>query len=141
MDATNYQPSLHRPIVYDDIPWILSLAHERYEGWDPGGALTFLVQALRSPTTLLIRSDRAFLIANHVAPPWYPKRRECHVMAVCAFPGAHWQAIGLLRESVTWAKQQGCVRWRCHSETAHDIGALCRRAGAHADSPRYVLDL
>lgn len=141
MDGTNYQPLTSRAIVFDDIPWILSLAHERYEGWDPGGALTFLVQALRSQTMLLIRTERAFLIANHVAPPWYPKRRECHVMAACAYPGAHWQALTLLRESVTWAKQQGCVRWRFHSETRYRVGALCHRVGAKADSPRYVLEL
>lgn len=141
MDGANYQEAPFRKLVFDDIPWILSLAHERYEGWDPGGTLTFLVQALRSPTMLMIRSERAFLIANHIAPPWYPKRRECHVMALCAYPGAHWQGIGLLRESIAWARLHQCVRWRFHSETEHAVGALCRRVGAREDSPRYVLDL
>lgn len=141
MDGASYLPVRCRTMVHDDIPWILSLAHERYGEFDPGGALTFLLQALRSPITLMLRTESAFLIANHVAPPWWPKRRECHVMFLCAGEGAHWQAVGLLRESVAWARLQGCVRWRFHSETGFAVDALCRRVGAHEDSPRYAIDL
>lgn len=130
-------------IVAGDIPWILSLASERYRQFDPGGALTFLIQALQSQTTLMIRTEQksAFLIASTVSAPWYPKELDCHVMGFCAKPGAHWQALKLLRESVAWAKLQGCVRWRFHSETEHDVGALCRRVGARQDSPRYLIEL
>jgi len=133
----------YRKVVADDIPWMLSLAHERYGAFDPGGALSFLLQALNSPLTLLLRSCArdAFLIAATVTPPWYPTATECHVMVLCAKPGAHWQAIKLLRGSVEWARLRKCVRWRFHSETQHDVAALCRRIGATPDSPRYVIDL
>lgn len=141
MDGSNFQASGSRRMTFDDIPWVLSLAHERYQGWDPGGALVFLIQALKGPNMLLLRTHDAFLVGNHVAPPWYPKRRECHVMALCAKPGAHWQAVRLLRESIDWARTHDCVCWRFHSETMHDVGALARYLGAQADTPRYVIDL
>lgn len=99
-----------------------------------------MLQALNASHMLMLRNDQAFLVANHVAPPWYPKRRECHVMALCAREGAHWQALKLLRESVEWARLQGCVRWRFYSETDHDVGVLCRRLGADQET-RYVIDL
>lgn len=130
-------------ITADDIPWILSLGYERYGPYDPGGVLLMLLQGLRSEATLMIRSEpkNAVLVANYVTPPWYPNRRECHVMFLVSKSGAHWQAMKLLRESVAWARLQGCARWRFHSETAHDVGALCRYVGAREDSPRYVVDL
>lgn len=133
----------YRKVTVDDLPWMLTLAHERYGAFDPGGALTFLLQALNSPVTLMLCAPKcdAFLIAAHVTPPWYPDRRECHVMVLCAKPGAHWQAIKLLRGSLEWARLHNCVRWRFHSEREQDVGALCRYVGAHADSPRYVIDL
>lgn len=142
MDGSQLQPACHR-VVADDLHWMLSLAHQRYGAYDPGGALNFLLQALNAPNTLMLRSERrdAFLIAATVTPPWYPNKTECHVMVLCAKPGAHWAAIRLLRESVAWAKLRNCVRWRFYSETEHDVGALCRYLGAHADSPRYVIDL
>lgn len=91
----------------------------------------------------MIRSEQcdAFLIASIVAAPWYPKRKELHVMGFCAREGAYWRAVRLLRESVIWAREHGCVRWRFHSETKYDVSALCRYVGAHQDSPRYVIDL
>lgn len=141
MDSGVLIEPAYRRITPDDLPWMMSLAYERYGPYDPGGTLLFLLESLRSPRALMIRSEDAFLIAATVAPPWYPKQRECHVAFLCAKAGCHWQAIKLLRESVQWARLQGCVRWRFHSETDHDVGALCRRIGASPDTPRYRIDL
>jgi len=135
-------PVAYRDLTFDDMPWVLSLAHKRYPTFDPGGALRFLAIVIPAPQALTIRSEGAFLIASHVAaPPWYPDQPECHVMALCAEAGAHWEAARLMRRSVAWAREQGCVRWRFHSETEHLIGALAERVGARKDSPRYVIDL
>ena len=133
---------VHR-VVYDDIPWMMSLAYERYGPYDPGGALLFLLQGLKSESTVMLRSYRkdAFLIASWIAAPWWPNKRECHLVFLCARTGAHWQAVKLLRESIVWARLQGCTRWRFHSDTENDIGALCRLLKAREDSPRYVIDL
>lgn len=144
MDGANFPPATIRKLTIDDIPWVLSLAHERYAGWDPGGALTFLVQALNARENMLLLCGTgrdAFLVATRVAPPWYPKRWECQVMVVCAKPGAHWQAMKLLRCSVAWAKLHGCLRWRFYSETEHDVGPLCRRLGATTENPHYMMEL
>lgn len=142
MDGSVIAASQHR-VVADDIPWMLSLAHQRYGSFDPGGALNFLLQALRSPDLLMLRDQHktSFLIAATVTPPWYPDKSECHVMVLCAKPGAHWAAVRLLRESMAWAKLRNCLRWRFYSETGQDVGALCRYLGATPDSPRYVIDL
>ena len=88
LDATGQASGLRR-IILDDIPWMLSLAYERYGPYDPGGVLLFLLQAHKSPDMLLLRTAQAFLVANRVAPPWWPKRFECHVMGLCAKAGAH----------------------------------------------------
>lgn len=143
MDATNYQQTGIRRIEVADFAWMMTLAHERYDSYDPGGALRFALQAVNAPAVLGIcsREMDAFLVASHVAPPWDPKRKECNVLMVCAAPGAHWQAVKLLRECIAWARLQGCVRWRLHSDTEHDIRAIARRLGAYEDTPRYVIDL
>lgn len=136
-------PPASPKFTHDDIPWALSLAYERYGAYEPGKTLLFVLQALRSPDALILKNEArtAFLVANAVASPWWPDQLECHVMMLCTKPGAHWQGIKLLRESIDWARLHSCVRWRFHSETAHDVGALCRRVGAREDSPRYVIDL
>lgn len=122
---------------------MFSLAYERYGPYEPGGTLLFVLQALNSPGAMILRNEArtAFLVASTVAPPWWPKQKECHVVMLCTKAGAHWQGVKLLRESIGWARLQGCVRWRFHSETGHSVDALCRRVGARADSLRYVIDL
>jgi hypothetical protein len=131
----------YRTLVLDDLPWCLSLGHRRYGSYDPGGALSFLAAAFRAPLMLCIRTDNAFLVASSVTAPWRPKEPECHVMVLCAEQGAHWEAARLLRRSVAWAREQGCVRWRFHSETSNMVDSLCVWVGAKQDSPRWVLDL
>lgn len=142
MDGSLIRPTVSRATV-DDIPWILSLAHERYEAFDPGRVLVFLLETLKAPTAIILKGDHqdAVLIASTVVPPWHPKRKECHVLFLFARPGAHWQAVKLLRACISWARLQGCVKWRFHSDTSHDVGALARRVGARENKPMYVLEL
>ena len=128
-----------RPIAVEDIPWVMSLAHERYQGFDPGGALQALATAMRLPTALAWRDDHAFLVGNITQTLWYPKRRQFEVLAICAEEGHHWQAVALLRASAKWARAEGCARWTVNSDTDHPVGALAERFGAKA-VPHYVID-
>lgn len=130
-----------RPIVLDDIPWVLSLAYERYRPFDPGRTLTWLVQILRSPDALAIRSDDAFLIANIVTGIWQPNERDCHVIFCCAAERHHWQAVRLVRQSVTWARGTGCRKWWFCSETDCPIDQIALRVGAKPEVMRYSIDL
>lgn len=129
-----------RPITADDVPWGMSLAHRRYESFDPGGALIVLGTALRSSTALAIRSDHGFVIANIVAPAWFPRKRDAHILWLCVEEGHHWEAVKLLRASICWAKEQGCRRWWFDGDTEHEVGALAERVGAR-EVPRYRIDL
>lgn len=126
-----------------DLPWVLSLGYECYGPYDPGGVLRFLLGAVNSPDILAIRSEdkNAALCASIVIPPWYPKAPECNVLLICARKGSHWQAVKLLRESISWARLRGCVVWRFHSDSKHGVGALALRVGAREDTTRYVMDL
>lgn len=126
-----------------DLPWVLSLGYECYGPYDPGGVLQFLLGAINNPNILAIRSeDKNAALAAHInIPPWYPKSPECNVLLVCARKGSHWQAVKLLRESVAWARLRGCVIWRFHSDSVHDVGALAKRVGARNDTARYIMDL
>lgn len=131
----------YRTITFDDIPWVLSLAYERYRPFDPGTTLTWLVQILRRPEALAIRSDNAFLIANIVTGVWQPKERDCHVIFCCAADKHHWEAVRLVKQSVTWARGCGCRKWWFSSETDFDVEPLALRAGAKPDVMRYSIDL
>lgn len=128
-----------RPIVAEDIPWGLSLAHRRYEAFDPGGALIAIGQAMNLPTALAIRSDHGFLVANIIATGWWPKRRACHILWLCLEEGHHWEAVKLLRASIVWAKEQGCRRWILSSDTEYPFAALAARVGARVE-PRYLIE-
>ena len=129
-----------RDIGPDDFPWVFSLAQQRYEGYDQGGALQALATAVRIPTAIAWRTDHGFLVANTTGTLWYPKRRALEILALCVEEGHHWDAVKLLRASVAWARDKGCERWLVNSDTQHQIGSLAVRAGAMPE-PRYVIDL
>ena len=130
-----------RPITADDVPWVISLGSRRYSGeYDPGGGLVALAQAMRLSTALAIRSDHGFLVANILQSVWAPKKRECHVLAICCEEAHPWDAVKLLRASVEWAREQKCLRWLVSSETEHSITRLAWRVGAHA-MPFYGIEL
>lgn len=132
-----------RPITADDIPWIVSLCQRRYGllgYYDFGAGLVALTQAMRLTTAQAIRSDHGFLVADVEFASWKPKRRECHVLAICIEEGHHWEAAKLLRVNIVWAREQGCVRWLLSSETEHGVASLADRVGARVE-PRYVIDL
>lgn len=125
----------------DDLPWQLSLASERYRHFDPGRTLLWLAQGLQQPTVLNIRTTDAFCISSILTTAWHPKERECHVLFLCAAVGAHWQAMSLLRESVRWAREEGCLNWWFSSETENLIDSLAKRIGAKPTVMRWKLDL
>ena len=128
-----------RAITVDDLPWVMSLWHHRYsKTYDPGAALIILTQAMRS--ALAIRADNAFLVAHTTTAMTHPGQRVCHVLAVCAEEGHHWQAIKLLRASLDWAQEKSCTQWWIDSETGHQVGSLAARVGA-MPMPRYVIDI
>lgn len=129
-----------RAITADDVPWGMSLAHRRYESFDPGGALIAIGQAMSLKTALAIRSDHGFLVANITRYGWWPDRRNCHVLWLCVEEGHPWDACKLLRASVEWAKAEGCKRWWLTSETEHAVASLAERIGARVE-PSYVIEL
>ena len=122
--------TLRRGLTMQDLPWALHLAYERYPPFDPGAAVAFYVNHMKSPASLKIRSSQAFLIGTIMTPPWRPTERQFHVLVLCSAQGHHWEAVGLLRESADWAHLQNCGRWWFSSDTASDVGVLCRRIGA-----------
>jgi len=124
-----------------DLAWVMSMGYRHYGPYDPGTTLEFLVRYFNSQDTLKLRTNDAFLLAVQVRPAWRPTEAECHVSALCAEHGAHWQAMKLLRYSVAWAKALKCDRWRFHSETSSRIDALAKRVGAYQDTPRWRIDL
>lgn len=130
-------------ISFDDLPWVLSLAHRRYTHTpDPGTTLAWLARIIQSPDVAsAIRSDGAFCVATLNVPPWWPDERECHVSVLVADKGCHWQAISLLRETIQWARVRGCVRWYLSSETDVDFGLLAQRVGCTFQVVKYGIDL
>jgi len=130
-----------RPIRVNDLSWMLSLAYKRYGPYDPGKILAYLADALASPKGFCWRSDRAFIIASLMVPVWRAEQPDCHIVALCAEAGGHWQAIKLLRASMTWAREHRCRQWRFGSETNHDISALAKYVGAHPSQPSWECDL
>lgn len=128
-------------VAINDLPWLLSLANERYRRFDPGRTLMWLVDTIKNEYMLASRTTDAFCITSMLTPAWHPKEPEAHVLFLCAAEGAHWQAMSLLRESVAWARGKGCVRYWLSSETEHSIEALAKRVGAEPAVTRYKLDL
>jgi hypothetical protein len=117
---------------------MLSLAHRRYRNRpDPGALLAWLIQRLADPNALVVRSESAWCVAVCTAPPWYPDQPECHVTVLVGEVGAQWQAARLLRETVGWAEDRGCVRWLLSSDTEYDFAPLAKRMGALTKSARY----
>jgi hypothetical protein len=130
-----------RALTAEDMAWALTLMHERYRRFDPGNALLWMLRAVQSPYALCRRTSHALLFATMNQVMWEPKEFEAEVKLLCAYPGHHWQAVRLLRESVAWAKAEHCARWWFSSGTAYDIAMLARRVGAEPQSPQYKLEL
>jgi len=127
--------------IDQDLAWVMSMGYRHYGPYDPGTTLEFLVRYFNSNDTIKLRTNAAFLLAIRVVPAWRPTEAECHVSALCAEKGAHWEALKLLRYSVTWAKAVGANKWRFHSETNFLVDALAKRVGAYQDTPRWRIDL
>lgn len=124
----------------EDIPWALALAKRRYGArWDYLAAEGWFRQiVLKQPMVFLpIRAADAFLIAMINVLPWLPSEWETNVIMFVADKGAMWQALGLARASIAWARQRKCTEWRISSETAHELGPIAKRLGAEDLSPRY----
>ena len=141
VDETTADANPIRPVAIGDLPWLLSLASERYPPFDPGTTLSWLAGIINNPQGYAIRTNDAFAIATCMAPAWHPKSPECHLLFLCAAPGEHWQAIRLARDTVRWARTQRCVKWWFSSETDYEIAAIARRLGAKRKVIRYVMDL
>jgi hypothetical protein len=130
-----------------DLPWLRELFARRYpKHFDPIATEGWIVnQVLRFPVFYLaIRSDDAFLIGQLGVEPWTPTQVQANVVAVCVddrIPSAYWQAIGLLRGSLYWAKLRKVSVWRITSETDFDLAPLARRIGAREISSRFELKL
>ena len=124
-----------------DVPWALSLAHRRYKaGYDPGGALLAVMNAINSPNALALRSDHGFLGAHVAFPLWRPEQRDCMVVVLFTEEGHHWEAVRMLRYSVVWAREQKCSRWFLGGDGDKSLAALARRLGA-GTMPVYRIDL
>lgn len=123
-----------------DLPWALSLAWDRYmTPFDPGAAVLFYLNVLKSPISYKRRTSGAFVMGTIVTAPWQPAVKEFHGLVLCAARGHHWQAVSLLRDSAVWAHKHGCARWWFTSDQGA-IDTLCRRIGAKREA-RYVIDL
>ena len=127
-------------LTAQDLPWALSLAWDNYKpSFDPGAAVLFYLNVLKSPLCFKRRSPYAFCIGTIVTAPWNPAEKELHGLVLVAQRGHHWQAVKLLRESVIWAHKHGCQHWWFTSDYSN-IELLCRRIGAKRKA-RYVIDL
>jgi hypothetical protein len=118
----------------------MALARRRYAGrWDFLSAEGWFRNiVLKQPMVFLpIRSPDAFLIAMINVVPWIPSEWGANVVMLCADEGKMWQAVGLARVSIEWARQRRCTEWRVSSETEHELGPIAKRLGAEELSPRY----
>ena len=139
--SNDLKPEELRRVAPDDVPWVLSLAYKRYRSYDPGKTLLWLLNVMRNDRALAIRSENAFVISHITTTAWWPDEPECHVAFTCAAEGHHWEAVRLLRQSIGWAREKGCVRWWFSSETDVDVEALALRVGARPAVMRYLIDL
>lgn len=130
-----------RRVTVGDLAWVMSLGYRRYGPYDPGKILMYLLDVMKAPEALFIRTENAFLLAAVIRPVWGSKNNEeCNVLALCCDEGAHWQGIKLLRRSVEWARERGCQNWWFASETKYDVSILSKRVGAKVAPPRYKIE-
>lgn len=133
-----------RLITDADVPWMVELAHRRYSNrFDhQAGEMWVRGVVLRSPLMFWpMRTDNAFLIAMLSIEPWLPTETRCHVAMICADHDCMWEAVGLLRASIEWARRRRCAEWRIESATDFDLAPIALKLGAKEISPRHVLRL
>lgn len=123
---------------------MLELGRRRYPNrWDAMAVESwFRGTVLKSPMIYLnVRLDNAFLIGVINIIPWVPQDLEFTVALICADDGKLWEVVTLLRFSIEWSRRRKIAEWRLSSETEFEFGALAKRLGAIALSPRYSLRL
>ena len=87
------------------------------------------------------RTDNAFCIAMISTTPWNPSTPEANIALICADEDCVWEAMTLLRASITWAKRRKCSLWRLSSETDFDLEPIALKLGAKEPNVRWVLRL
>ena len=128
----------------DDLPWLWYLCSKRYPHKFSGAAAAswFRRFVFRDQKHFYAaRTDHAFTVSRLDIEPWFPDDPEVHVMLACADHGHGLEILGLLRDSVEWAKQCNCTTWRCCSNTEYDFAPIARFLGADEQQPRFVMRL
>ena len=128
----------------NDLHWLISLGKKRYGSQYDYGTVEGWYRNIVLKSPLMFRSARtqnAFAISMLSCLPWTPSEFECNVVFICADEGAMWESMKLLRDSIAWARQRKCTKWKLSSDTDKDVYMMAKRLGATEVSPRFTLEL
>lgn len=110
-----------------DLSWALDLATRRYPTFDRMATARWAIGVLHEPRIYMRRTRAAFVVGSLEAKVWLPKQLSCHMLFLCAEPGAHWQAMTLLRRLREWAIANQATRLFVGTDTGIDLGPMVNR--------------
>lgn len=133
-----------RPASNFDIAFLISVAEERYPPFNRDAAIAWLMQALKQPETLVLRSDHGAAIAT-IAQPFWGGGSRCHLLFLCVrrSPGlsrasVH-EGVGLMKAIDHWRQTRGAQSFHFSEDTGQDFRVLAKALGAEQDRPSFRL--
>ena len=133
-----------RRCTKDDIPWLLELARNRYDGVNIESIGHWIDGAADNTNLLFIRTDHAAVSAAVFYPVYAPDKPKGGTLYIVSEKPAPWQVLALLKYARGWAKSKGCrgeKAFTIDSTTGYDIAPLALRLGAKPVSVTYALEI
>lgn len=130
-----------RRATYNDIPFLLEVARERYaQRFDDTAVTEFLRRAIAEPSMLVLRSEAGGAVASITRQFWGGNPRA-YLLFVAARAGRGLVADGvrLVRAVDEWRRSRGAESLHFGEDTGIDFTPLARRLGAQVDRPSFVI--
>jgi len=132
-----------RQVTEADTPWLHTLGNHAYPDgtYDKDAAERWVKSIMRSENHLLLRGERAWIVAWVQSAPYRPAFKTGHFLIVASLGNAIKELRAMTALVVEWAKSRGAARMYWASINGNDYGPLAKPHGAKPVSPSYMLEL
>lgn len=133
-----------RPATPFDIGFLITVAEERYPPFDRNAVVEWLMQALKQPNTMVLRSDNGAAIAT-IAQPFWGGEMRCHLLFLCVRRAkglsrkAFDEGVALMRAIDHWRQTRGAQSFHFSEDTGQNFRVLAKALGAEQDRPSFRL--
>jgi hypothetical protein len=132
-----------RRVTVEDTAWLHKVGEKCYQDgtYDVETAEEWIKVLMNSPNHLLLRGDRAWIVAWVQSAPYRPSFKTGHFLIVASLGNAIKELRTMTAIVIEWSKEMGASRVYWAAINGTDFGPIAEPFGALPVSPSYMLEL